>query len=142
MSTESDIAALKADIARLQEQFRAIPSRWGGSALLHFVQMGSGNTIGTYGGVVIKGLKKSSTAITVLPTLTPGGTVTDGLSYGQIDQIGNVWVSSRFTLPSGTTINTLEGNYPTGSIVLVGAPYLMPVTGSTELRPLYPIIKI
>jgi len=142
MSTDSDIAALKADIARLQERFRVIPSRWGGGGLLHFVQMGSGNTIGTYGGVVVKGLKYSTTPITVLPTLNPSWGVADNISPASLNGGANVWVSGYFTMPSGVTYTGLAGSFPENTTLLVGQPVLMPVTGSTELRPLYPIIKI
>ena len=142
MSAESDIAALKADIFRLQEQFRAIPSRWAGGGQLHFVEIGAGNTIGTYGSVTIKGIKYSSSPITSLPSLTPSGTVTDGLGYGSLDTGGQVWVSGYFTPPGGSATQTLSGNFPEGSIVVVLPPIMMPVASSSELRPLYPLFKI
>jgi len=142
MSTESDIAAIKAEIARLQEQFRAIPSRWGGGGQLNFVQMGTGNTIGTYGGVVVMGIKYSTTPITVLPTLNPSWGVADNLSPASLNGGANVWVSGYFTTPGGLTYTGLAGSFPENTILLVGPPVLMPVTGSSELRPLYPLIKI
>lgn len=138
----NDAAELRRMIEEMQRKLDALPTRWQQQPLLHFVNVGGVNTIGTYGGIVIKGLKYSSTPISAVPTLTFTGTPPDGLAWGQLDDASTVWIASSITPPGGTTQTFLSGHFPQGSIVLVGAPIMLPVTDSEEFRPVYPIIKI
>ncbi len=145
MSTDSDIAAMRADIARLQEQFRAIPSRWGGARLVTFLFMGAGNTIGTYGTAVIKGLKNNVTAISAVPTLAAAPGSADGLSIAYMGELSSpVWCAGRLTPDGATTpLVGMQGSIPEGTVMAAIGPYPVPITGGGgDVAPVYLIVRL